>query len=464
MTKIGLEIHCQLTRLKSKLFCPCKADYREFGPNENICPVCVGLPGSLPRLNRQAVIWAAKIAVALNCDIPRTMAFFRKNYFYPDLPKNFQITQTDLYGSKSAGSAGSRRIGGREIRIKRVQLEEDPGRIVYQEGKKAALIDYNRAGTPLVEIVTEPDFEEPRQAREFMSMLSDLLASLQVANPELEGALRADGNVSVGGGSRVEIKNVSSFYELEKALGFEITRQEALAGRGIAVPQETRHWDGKRRITVPSRSKEAEADYRYFLEGDIPWIAIPETLQQSLQESMPESAVSKLERYIGYGIPEQVAQVLSSDGYFSGLFEDARNESNARVAANLITTDLMGLLDTKEKQSDSRLTGRHLGDLADAVLSETLSRNAAKSALYEMTKSGLNLGDATAKLGLGRISDESELGGIVDSTIREEQDAFSEAKSNPQAVNYLMGKIMQKTKGKADAKLALSLLHEKLKR
>lgn len=463
MTKIGLEIHCQLTRLESKLFCPCKADYRGFGPNENICPICIGLPGSLPRLNQQAVVWAAKIAVALNCDISRMMTFFRKNYFYPDLPKNFQITQTDLYGSGSAGSAGSMRIGGRDIRIKRVQLEEDPGRIVYEGEKKATFVDYNRAGTPLVEIVTEPDFGEPRQAREFMNMFSDLLANLQVANPELKGALRADGNISVDRGNRVEIKNISSFYELEKALGFEITRQEALVERGIPVAQETRHWDAKRRITIPSRSKEAEMDYRYFLEGDIPWILIPETLRQSLQEAMPESTVSKLERYIEYGIPEQVAQVLSSDGYFSKLFEEAQSKENARTLANLITTDLMGLTDTHEKQAASKLTGRHLGSLADAIQAETLSRNAAKSALHEMVQSGLDLDAVIAKLDLGRVSDESEMSGVVGTVIREEQDAFREAKDNPQAVNYLMGKIMQKTKGKADAKLVLELLREQLR-
>ena len=277
MTKIGLEIHCQLTNLESKLFCSCKANYRGFEPNTNICPVCIGLPGSLPRLNKKAVEKATIIAMALNCNTPDKLAFFRKNYFYPDLPKNFQITQLNVYGEHSIGQNGKISVDYKEIKIRLIQLEEDPGRLIYEgtsEKTQITLVDYNRAGTPLVEIVTEPDFENERQVRLFLNILSDLLENLNVSNPSLEGAMRADGNVSIEGGKKVEIKNVNSFHDLEKALHFEITRQESLVSRDIPIEQETRQWDDRRKITVSARSKEGEEDYRYFLESDIPWILI----------------------------------------------------------------------------------------------------------------------------------------------------------------------------------------------
>ena len=231
MTKIGLEIHCQLTKLESKLFCPCKANYREYEPNTNICPICMGLPGTLPRLNQKAIEKATMIAMALNCSTPEKIAFFRKNYFYPDLPKNFQITQLNIYGDTSIGGSGMIMVGDKKIRITRIQLEEDPGRLIYEGNSsknQITLVDYNRAGTPLVEIVTEPDFENPKQVREFLNILSDLLENLDVSDPGLEGAMRADANVSIEGGNKVEIKNIGSFHDLEKAVHFEITRQEDL--------------------------------------------------------------------------------------------------------------------------------------------------------------------------------------------------------------------------------------------
>ena len=296
MTKIGLEIHCQLTKLKSKLFCSCKANYREFEPNHNICPVCMGLPGSLPKLNQKAVESATSIAMALRCETPEKIAFFRKNYFYPDLPKNFQITQLNVYGDMSIGGEGYVSVENKKIKIRRIQLEEDPGRIIYEgasERTKITLIDYNRAGTPLVEIVTDPDFESPRQVRVFLNILSDLLENLGVAEPGLEGAMRADGNVSIEGGNKVEIKNIGSFHDLEKALHFEITRQQSLFERDIEIAQETRHWDDRRKITVSSRSKEEDQDYRYFLENDIPWVKIDQSTRDALKKICLKVLVQK---------------------------------------------------------------------------------------------------------------------------------------------------------------------------
>ena len=466
MTKIGLEIHCQLTNLESKLFCSCKANYRQFEINENICPVCMGLPGSLPRLNQDAVKKATMIAMALNCSTPDKIAFFRKNYFYPDLPKNFQITQLNIYGDTSIGGSGSIMVGDKKINITRIQLEEDPGRLIYEGSSsknQITLVDYNRAGTPLVEIVTEPDFESPKQVREFLNILSDLLENLGVSDPSLEGAMRADANVSIEGGKKVEVKNIGSFHDLEKAVHFEITRQNSLHSREIDIVQETRHWDDKRKITISSRSKEEELDYRYFLEGDIPWITIDSSIQEKLKTEMPESISSKKERYVSkYNIPNQVADVLSSDKFYSDLFEDSHTESNAKEIANIITTDLMGLVDTREKREASKITATHLRDLADAIQTGKISRNSAKNALYEIVKTGKELSQVMSDLDLGNVSDESELLTVIKDVISEEPQAVEQAKSNPQTINYLVGKVMQKTKGKADPKLTLDLLKKQI--
>jgi len=466
LTKIGLEIHCQLTNLESKLFCSCKANYRGFEPNTNICPVCIGLPGSLPRLNKKAVEKATMIAMSLNCNTPDKLAFFRKNYFYPDLPKNFQITQLNVYGDHSIGQNGKISVDDKEIRISRIQLEEDPGRLIYEgisEKTQITLVDYNRAGTPLVEIVTDPDFENERQVRLFLNILSDLLENLDVSNSSLEGAMRADGNVSIDGGNKVEIKNVNSFHDLEKALNFEITRQESLVSRGIPIDQETRHWDDKRKITVSARSKEGEEDYRYFLEGDIPWILIDSQTLDRLKKDMPESISSKKERYISkYNIPVQVAEVLSSDKFYSDMFEYAHNESNAKDVANIITTDLMGLVDTDEKREKSKLTPQHLTDLVDAIKTDKITRTSAKTALQECVATGLPVSEIISELDLGHVSDESELNKIIDEIFIQEPNTVEQAKINPETINYLIGKVMQKTKGKADPNLTLNIIKKKL--
>ena len=466
MTKIGLEIHCQLTKLESKLFCSCKADYREFEPNTNICPICMGIPGSLPLLNKIAVEKATLISMALDCNTPNKIAFFRKNYFYPDLPKNFQITQLNAYGNTSIGWEGKISVGDTKIRIRRIQLEEDPGRLIYEgatEKTKLTLVDYNRAGTPLVEIVTEPDFETPHQVREFLNILSDLLENLNVSDPGLEGAMRADANVSIEGGSKVEIKNIGSFHDLEKAVHFEITRQQSLAERKIEIIQETRHWDDGRKITVSARTKEEEAEYRYHLEADIPWIRINDDTKNQLQTHMPESISSKKERYVSkYGITPQVADILASDKYFSELFENAKNETNANDVANMITTDIMGLLDTREKRDASKLNAEHLSALAESIKSNKITRSSAKLALDEIIKNGNPLQQIIDNLDLGHVSDEGELTDIITQVLNEEAKAAEDAKQNPEFVNFLVGKVMQKTQGKADPELTLTLLKKSL--
>jgi len=467
MTKIGLEIHCQLTNLESKLFCSCKANYREFSPNANICPICIGLPGSLPILNQKAVEKATIISMALNCKTPEKIAFFRKNYFYPDLPKNFQITQYDAYGPTSIGHDGKITVEGKEIKIRRIQIEEDPGRLIYEgssEKTQITLVDYNRAGTPLVEIVTEPDFENPKQVRLFLNILVDLLTNLSVSDPTLEGALRADGNVSLEDGNKVEIKNVTSFHDLEKAIHFEITRQQSLVERGIEIISETRQWDDRRKITVSARTKEEESDYRYFLEGDIPWIKLSPEHFNKLKEKMPESIASKRDRYVNkYGIPDQVADVLSSDKYYADLFEQSHDEKNAKEIANIITTDLMGFVDTREKRESLKLTPQHLTELANAIISNTLLRNQAKIALQEIVKTGKPLSEIITEKDLGNVSDESEITAVCEGVIVEYGYTTREIKEKPEIINFLVGKVMQKTKGKADPSTTLNILKKKLR-
>jgi len=466
MTKIGLEIHCQLTNLESKLFCSCKANYREFSPNSNICPICIGLPGSLPALNQKAVENATIISMALNCKTPEKIAFFRKNYFYPDLPKNFQITQYDAYGPTSIGHDGKITVEGKEIRIRRIQIEEDPGRLIYEgesEKTQITLVDYNRAGTPLVEIVTEPDFENPKQVRVFLNILVDLLTNLSVSDPTLEGALRVDGNVSLEGGNKVEIKNVSSFHDLEKAIHFEITRQQSLVERGIEIISETRQWDDRRKITVSARTKEEESDYRYFLEGDIPWIKLSPEHFNKLKEKMPESISSKRDRYVNqYDIPGQVADILSSDKFFADLFEKSHDVLNAKEIANIITTDLMGFVDTREKREDLKLTSQHLTELANAIISNKLSRISAKIALQEIVNTGKPLSEIISEKDLGNVSDEFEITEIIDKVINEESNAVKEIKEKPETVNFLVGQVMKKTSGKANPSTTLTILKKKL--
>jgi aspartyl-tRNA(Asn)/glutamyl-tRNA(Gln) amidotransferase subunit B len=286
---------------------------------------------------------------------------------------------------------------------------------------------------------------------------------LGVSDPGLDGAMRADANVSIEGGSKVEIKNINSFHDLEKAVHFEITRQQSLAERKIEIIQETRHWDDRRKITVSARTKEEEEEYRYHLEADVPWVDIGSKIKNELQAQMPESISTKKERYASkYGITLQVADVLASDKYFSELFEKANNETNAKDIANIITTDIMGLLDTREKREMSKLEAGHLSDLVESIRSNKITRASAKLALDEIIKNGKPLSQIMEDLNLGHISDESILSDIIAQVLSEEGKAAEDAKQNPETVNFLVGKVMQRTHGKADPELTLTLLKKNL--
>jgi aspartyl-tRNA(Asn)/glutamyl-tRNA(Gln) amidotransferase subunit B len=464
--KIGLEIHCQLTALKSKLFCPCSSDYRGKDANVNVCPICMGLPGTLPLLNRRAIEHATMIAQALNCKTPDTISFYRKNYFYPDLPKNFQITQYNAHEVSSIGLDGYVEFDSKRVRVRRVQLEEDPGRLVYEgsmETSQYTLADYNRAGVALVEIVTEPDFEEPKDVRIFLHKLTSMLEHLGVCDTNLEGSVRCDANISLDGGRKVEIKNVGSFKEVEKALIFEISRQKGLGVKGIEVRSETRHWDDARRVTVQSRVKEEEQDYRYFPEADIPSVNLGAQFIRILKDRMPELPDARKSRFVErFGLSEPVAEVLINDKNMADFFEEsAKLYENAKEMANWIVTDLKGYADEYGIMS-LKLQPAHIAELARLVDQSAISRTTAKQILQEIVKTGEMPSQIVGRCNASQISDDKALMDVIDSVFAAETNAVRDALHNEKTMNFLLGKVMQSTGGRADAKVALELIRKKL--
>ena len=473
-TKIGLEIHCQLTGTRSKLFCRCSSDYRRKAPNTNICPICAGMPGTLPLLNQKTIEYAAMISLALGCKIPDEIAFYRKNYFYPDLPKNFQLTQYNAYGITSIGVEGGLEYGnGNSIRIRRVQLEEDPGRLVYEgrgmDTSVYTLIDYNRAGVALVEIVTEPDFADPKDVRTFLDKITSITEHLGVCDIKLEGSVRCDANVSVGGGSKVEIKNINSFADVEKALRYEITRQRTMVSRNIEIKSETRHWDDARKVTKGSRAKEEEQDYRYFPEPDLPVVVLGTEFISFIKQSMPELPDARKERFMSkYGLSAHIAQVLIGNKELADFFESTLSiYSSPKEIANLIITDLMNFIDERQKEERPVLAGlkvgpEHIADLIRLVDQHVINRVTAKQILGVIVKTGEMPSVLAKKINANKIDDAGTLAQAVQSVFNVEQVAIQDSKSNPNVAHFLLGKVMQITKGRADPKVALDMIQKKL--
>lgn len=470
---IGLEIHCQLTALRSKLFCSCHSDYRGKKPNNNVCPICSGLPGSLPLLNQRAVELAGMVSLALGCTVPDKIRFYRKNYFYPDLPKNFQLSQYNFYGISSIGVDGKLDYtGSKKTFIRRVQLEEDPGRLVYETGTSDTnfytLIDYNRAGIALIEIVTEPDFTDPSDVRIFLNKISSIIEHLGICDTKLEGSVRCDANVSIEGKKKVEIKNVNSFKEVEKALTYEITRQKTMSIHDIEIKAETRHWDDLRKITKQARTKEEEQDYRYFPEPDIPTIVLGNEFVSSLKVNMPELPEERKVRFVtDYKLSEHVAQVLIDNKEISDFFEvSVKIYSSPREIANWIVTDLMGFIDDSEQKgsifSGLKIEAKHIADLARLVDQNIINRSTAKTILRQIIKTGEMPSKLAANINASKIDDAGVIAEAVESIFVREKSAVIDAKTNPNAANFLLGKVMQLTKGKADPKIALNLITTKL--
>ncbi len=461
--RIGLEVHCQLTCVPTKLFCSCSSDYREKDPNTVICPVCFGIPGSLPVVSKKAVECAVTIALALNCSIAERTLFYRKNYFYPDLPKSFQISQYDKAGGIPIATNGSVRLEDREVRIRRVQLEEDPGKLTYEgtiEHSSHSFVDYNRSGIPLVEIVTEPDISSARDAKIFLARLRRIIEFLGVSNGELEGAMRCDANVSLGSGSRVEIKNISSFKEVEKALSYEILRQRTFEAEGPKKKSETRHWDERRSITIALRTKEEEQDYRYFPEPDLVPVHFTASDVERIRSATLELPEARAERYVKEnGIHEQVALEIARDRVLSKLFDETvKRHYNAVEVANWLVGEVRK---NRSREGKIPLKPQAFAELLSMVEANALTRVQARDVLREMITTGESAEAVVTRTGHRAVTDETLLGEIVEKVLALRQNLIQKAREDPKAFNFLIGQVIQQDK-KADPRVVATLLRERL--
>jgi aspartyl-tRNA(Asn)/glutamyl-tRNA(Gln) amidotransferase subunit B len=470
--RIGLEVHVQLTSLNTKLFCGCSSNYKGKDPNSLTCPICLGIPGALPVLNEKAVHYAVMAALALNCKISPRMFFFRKNYYYPDMPKNFQISQYDKAGGVPLAVNGFLEVDAgkkrKMVRIGRVHMEEDPGRLVHQgaiDTSPYTLVDYNRAGMSLIEIVTEPDMDSPKEARKFLQKLRSIMEHLGIFSGRLEGSMRCDANISLVGGTRVEVKNISSFKEVERALGFEIMRQKNLVKRGAAVKLETRHWDETRRVTVSLRTKEAEHDYRYFPEPDLVPVVITNSLITDVKDEMPELPDARIRRFVeDYRLPKYDAEVLVSDKALADFFEKSvQLLDRPKEISNWMMSDLLrNLYENNLELEECKITPKHLVEMIKLIEEGVISGKIGKRILPEMVLNGKQPSQTIKEKGLIKIDSRDELNDVVEKVFKENQKCVEDALADENAVNFLVGQLMKATRGKADPQLANQLIQEKL--
>ncbi len=476
-TVIGLECHVELSTA-TKMFCGCR---NGFGaePNTNVCPVCLGHPGTLPVPNREAIASIIKIGLALDCTIAPHSLFHRKNYFYPDMPKNFQISQYDLPicvgGHLDVDVDGlTRRLG-----ITRVHMEEDTGKTTHGSASgrihdaEFALIDFNRAGVPLVECVSEPDMRSPEEAAAYLRELRATLEALDVSDVRMEeGSLRCDANISLrpvgqtAFGTKVEIKNMNSIRSMERALVFEIARQTKAIENGEAIVQETRHWDEDSGTTKSMRSKEEAFDYRYFPEPDIPPLEPDPVWVEEIRSSLPELPRARRERYATeLGLKPEVAGVLVADRAWTDLFERTITlGADAKAAAKWITQDLAGLLNKHAiDPAASPVTPEHLTELIGMLADGSIGGAGAKQALEEAVETGDGIAQIVELRVLRQVSDAGELGPIVDAVLAEHADVAEQFRAGKEAViGFLVGQVMKRSGGSANPQLAQELLRERL--
>lgn len=495
---IGMEVHVEL-KTKSKMFCNDKnALGQEKKPNIHICPVCSGQPGTLPVPNRQAIEFVQLAGLALNCNLRKNSKFDRKNYFYPDLPKGYQISQYDqplcekgsieLVTSNKVTSNKEENVT-KKIGITRIHLEEDTGKLIHPSGADYTLVDFNRAGTPLMELVTDPDFENGEDARAFCQKLQQICRYLEISDADMEkGNMRCEVNISLYkegedkfSGTKVEVKNINSFRFVEKSINYEIERQTEVLEKGEKVIQETRGFDSNRNITVSQRKKESAHDYRYFPEPDIPPMEFTEEYFDDLKLKLPELPDQKAKRFVEeYKLSEKDAEVLTLEKDFAQYFEEVVSELESKIeceevemekdkavklAANYIITELRKhLIDNNETIRDIKITPENYAELIGILASGKINSSAAQIVLKEMYRTGGDPSQIIEEKNLAQVSDESELDKIVDEVLAKNSKSVEDYKAGKtNALQFLMGQVMSATRGKANPKIVIELLQKKLK-
>jgi len=468
---IGIEVHVELLT-RSKVFCGCST---AFGspPNSQVCPVCLGMPGVLPMLNKRAVEFVVMTGLAFNCTVSSWSKLDRKNYFYPDLPKNYQISQYDLPlaydGFLEVEVDGVRK----RIGITRVHLEEDTGKNLHPAGASYSQVDFNRCGVPLMEIVSEPDIASPEEAYGYLQSLKAIVEYLGVSDCNMEqGSLRAEANVSLRPrgsaefGTKTEIKNVNSFKGVQRALEYEIERQRQLLSSKGTVVQETRMWDEEKGITVAMRSKERAHDYRYFPEPDLVPIVVDKEWVERIRQGLPELPTARRQRFVNeYGIPEYDAGVLTASKEVADYYEECvRCGADPKAASNWIMGELQfRLRDTGTAITGCKITPQNLTEMLNLIEAGTISGKIAKTVFEEMFTTGKAAGEIVRDRGLQQISDSDQIGEIIDAVLKDNPEPVeSYRRGKTKALAFLVGQVMKQTKGKANPQLVNEMLRQKL--
>jgi len=471
---IGLEVHAQLLT-KSKIFCGCTT---AFGadPNANTCPVCLGMPGVLPVLNKKVVEYGIKTGIALNCEIAAYSIFARKNDFYPDLPKGYQISQYELPLAKEGYLDIDVNEAVKRIGITRAHLEEDAGKLMHEiDGTVTgySYVDFNRTGVPLLEIVSEPDISSGEEAGIYLQTLRNILLYLEVCDGNMEeGSLRCDANVSVRPkgekalGTKAEVKNMNSFRFVRMALDYEIERQIDLLESGDAVVQETRLWDSKQGITISMRGKEEAHDYRYFPDPDLVPIEPDETWVEAIKAALPELPQKKRERFVQeYSLPDYDSGVLTSSKALADYFEaGVKYYSQPKAVSNWIMSELLRLLKKDNRAiEECPVTPQQLGRMFELMEQGTISGKIAKQVFEEMYETGASPEEIVQRKGLEQVSDESAIDTIIDQVLADNPDSVEKYQQGKKKVfGFLVGQVMKETKGKANPKIVNQILQEKL--